>query len=422
MPLGQATPLAEVFLAEVKKLKGVKRADIGGSLRRGKETIGDIDILCETDDGESVVKAFTKLKPVKSILAAGKTKGSVTVPIGRDRDIQIDLRAVPAESFGAALQYFTGSKEHNVRVREVAVKKGWKLNEWGLFDGEQQLAGENEQDIYEALNLPYVIPELREDRGELDTEIKDHVPIELADIKGDVHMHTVASDGKATIEEMAEAAKARGYEYIAITDHSRSSVIANGLSIERLEEHIEAVRAADKKIKGIRIFTGCEADILSDGTLDYPDEVLAVCDIVVASIHVAQSGGKRSPTDRTLAAIENPYVTIIGHPTGRLINRRKPMDIDMARIMARAAETGTALEINAAWKRLDLNDRHARQAIDAGVMLTIDTDAHHPDGLDFMRYGVTTARRARVTAENVANTKSLNQFDEWRMQKRSTMA
>jgi DNA polymerase (family 10) len=405
-PLGIALPIAEAFVERVRALRGVKQAEVAGSLRRGAETIGDIDILCDAAAGGTVIKQFVAFEGVKRVLASGGTKGSVTVELDAGRELQIDLRVVETDSYGAALQYFTGSKEHNVRLRERAIAKKWRLNEYGLFDGERSIAGKREADIYKKLGLPFIPPELREDRGELDlTEPPELVTVE--DIRGDLHVHTVASDGRCTVEEMAAAAKARGYEYIAICDHSKSSTIANGLSIERMIEHIAAIRAVAKKTKGIAILVGCECDILSDGSMDYPNEVLAECDWVVASIHSALGSTKHSPTQRTLAAIANPYVSAIGHPTGRLLNKRAPMELDMAAVVEAAAENGTILEINASWQRLDLKDIHVRMALAAGVTLTINTDAHHTDQLAQMRFGVLTARRGGATKASIANGLSL---------------
>jgi len=408
-PLGVALPIAEHFADRIAKLPGVRKVELAGSLRRGKETIGDIDILCDAKDGRKVVQSFTELEDVKRVLASGATKGSVTVELEPGREVQIDLRVVEADAFGAAQQYFTGSKEHNVRLREIAVKKKWRLNEYGLYDGNERIAGKTEASIYRKLGVVMVPPEMREDRGEFDLA-KGKAPelIGLDDIRADLHMHTVASDGKNTIEEMARAAKTRGYEYIAICDHSKSSTIANGLSIERMRKHIDAIREANAKVPGITILVGTECDILPDGSLDYPDDILGACDWVVASIHSAmgpggKSSGKLSPTERTVTAMENPYVCVIGHPTGRLLNKRAPMVIDMGQVVEAAARTQTMLEINANWMRLDLKDIHARQAIDAGVTLSINTDAHRTQGLDQLRYGVVTARRVGATKRDVAN-------------------
>lgn len=420
-PLGVVLPIAQSILEQVRKFEGVRRAEIAGSLRRGCETIGDVDILCDTDDGEGVVQQFTSLPTVKRILAAGKTKGSVTVELDRGRELQVDLRAVPAESFGAAWQYFTGSKEHNVRLRELALKRQWRLNEYGLHDGEQMIAGEREDDLYQKLDLKWVPPERREDVGEFGKEASFADLIELKDVRGDLHLHTVASDGKCSIDEMAEAAKTRGYSYIAICDHSKSSTIANGLSIERMQEHIKAIREANDRLASFTVLVGCECDILPDGAMDYPDEILSQCDWVVASIHSAmgKGGGKKlSPTERTLAAMENRYVCVIGHPTGRLINRRAPMEMDMAAVVSGAAATKTFLEINASWQRLDLKDRHVAFALDAGVSLSINTDAHHIEQLDQMMFGITTARRGGARRGDVVNTLEIAALRDRIQQKR----
>jgi len=416
-PLGMAVPIAEEILTAVRGIKGVKQAEVAGSLRRGCETIGDIDILCEAADGAKVVQGFTALPPVKRVLARGDTKGSVIVERPDGAEIQVDLRVVPAESFGAALQYFTGSKEHNVRLRERAVKKKWKLNEWGLFDGETQLAGKTEASIYKKLGVPFFPPEMREDRGEFDADPGLKL-IERSDLRGDLHMHTTASDGTVDAEGMARAAHARGYEYIAITDHSKSSAIANGLSIDRMWRQIERLRELNKNHDAVSILVGCECDILADGSLDYPDQILAACDIVVASIHAGMKQERKKITHRLLKAMENPYVTIMGHPTARLINKREPMDLDMEAVVRQAAATHTALELNCSWQRLDLNDVHLRMAKDAGVMISIDTDAHAPAQMDQMRFGIATARRGWLTAEDVLNTRPLFVLRKWIAKKR----
>ncbi len=418
--LGVALPIAEDLLEQVREIDGVQAASLAGSIRRGAETIGDVDILCQGENGKTIIQHFVNFPQVTRVLASGETKGSVTVVTRDGNELQIDLRVVPAGSFGAALQYFTGSKEHNVRLRELAVKKKLRLNEYGLFNGETVLAGAREEDIYAGLGLPCPPPELREDRGEFDPELARRKLLTLDDLRGDLHVHTVASDGADTIEEMAGAARRRGYKYIAICDHSKSSTIANGLSIARQLQHLKDVRAANRRVKGVEILAGTECDILPDGSLDYPDEVLAQCDFVVASIHsgMRTRQGKPTPTERTLAAIANPQVTAIGHPTGRMINERPPMDIDIARIAEAAAANHTALELNASWQRLDLKDTHLRQAVDAGVKLIIVTDAHSTAGLDQMRYGVLTARRGGVTPADVLNTRPLAALKKWFAKKR----
>ncbi len=422
-PMGIALPIAEAFAAQIVAMIGVKRVEIAGSLRRGAETIGDVDILCAAKDGEGIVKQFVALEGVKRVLASGSTKGSVTVPFGEGKELQVDLRVVPADSFGAAWQYFTGSKEHNVRLREIAVRKQLRLNEWGLFDGDEPIAGRDEAGVYKELDLRWVPPELREDRGELERGADFGGLVSSQDIRGDLHVHTTASDGRCTIEEMAEAAKRLGYKYLAICDHSKSSTIANGLSVERMRRHIDEIRAANEQTRGIEILAGTECDILPDGSLDYADEILAQCDWVVASIHSAMGPGgkgKSSPTERTVAAMQNPFVSAIGHPTGRLLSRRAPMELDMAAVIEAAAKTHTMLEINASWQRLDLQDVHVRQAIEGGVELVINTDAHHVDQLEQMVYGVTTARRGGALRKSVANCLSLTELRKRIVLKRQT--
>ncbi|MFQ5429220.1 MAG: DNA polymerase/3'-5' exonuclease PolX [Phycisphaerae bacterium] len=416
-PMGLAWPLAEELAAAMRRVKRVGRVEVAGSLRRGCETIGDLDLLCESSDGRSVVDAFTGLPMARRVLAAGKTKGSIIVDRRDGGEVQVDCRVVPRESFGAALQYFTGSKEHNVRLRELAVKHNWKLNEWGLFDGDRRLAGRNEDTIYEKLGLPFIPPEQREDRGEFAATLEP--VIEQPDIRGDLHVHTDASDGTADAETMARAAAAAGYEYVAITDHSKSSTVANGLSIDRLWRQIEKVRALNRRLDTITVLIGCECDILPDGSLDYPDSLLAACDLVVASVHSAMRQPRKKVTARVLRAMENPYVSILGHATGRLINRREPMDLDMTAVAAKAAETQTALELNASWQRLDLNDRHLRLALDAGARICINTDSHSVAQLDQMKYGIATARRGWVRARDAINTLPLPSLRRWLRRKRA---
>ncbi|MFH1746884.1 MAG: DNA polymerase/3'-5' exonuclease PolX, partial [Planctomycetota bacterium] len=408
--LGTASAIAELMRSMILEMSGVKRVEYAGSLRRGRETIGDVDLLCIAADPAGTIKQFTELPCVAQVLAAGQTKGSALFEYRPGRSLQIDLRVVPEESFGAAWQYFTGSKEHNVRLRERAVKRGWSLNEYGLTEGERVIAAASEEDIYAALDLPVFPPELREDRGEFDlTEIPPDL-LTVEHIRGDLHMHTTASDGLHTIEEMAVAAKKYGYKYICITDHSRSSTIANGLSIDRLEQQIEEVHQANSRIKGITIWAGNEVDILADGKLDYPDELLARLDFVIASIHSSLGRDSETNTRRTITAMQNPYVNLIGHPTGRLINKREPMEIDIEAISREAARTGTALEINASTLRLDLKDTHARLARELGATICINVDAHAPDQFAEMHYGVMTARRAGLCRTDILNTRSAGEI------------
>lgn len=408
--LGQAWPVAEQLRQAVLAMKGVRRVEHAGSLRRGCETIGDLDLLCVAEDGPRIIRQFTELPGVTRVLAAGETKGSVLVAWRPDREIQVDIRVIPAESFGAAWQYFTGSKQHNVRLRELAARRGWTLNEYSLSDARGRvIASVNEEDIYAALGLPWIPPELREDRGEL--ELRQIPPdlLTLEHIRGDLHIHTSASDGHGTIEEMVEAARRCGYEYVCITDHSPASVIANGLKPERLRQHIAAVRALARRTRGITVWIGTEVDIHADGTLDYSDDLLAELDFVVASIHAGLGRDITANTQRMLAAIRNPYVNLIGHPTGRLINRREAMPLDVQTVAREAAATGTALEINASLYRLDLKDQHARLAREAGAVLCINCDAHDTDQLDQMVLGVLTARRAGLGKDDVLNTRSARQ-------------
>lgn len=426
MGIGEALPVAELLLGEVRKFKQVKQAEIAGSLRRRRETIGDVDIVCSVKGdakGAQVTAEFVKLAEVKKVLGEGPTKASIVT----HRGLQVDLRVVPDENFGAALLYFTGSKDHNVRIRGLAQDKGMTLNEWGLYKLDQYeksakksgeaptikpVASKSETEIYKKLGMEYIEPEMREDRGEVDVSQKDKLPklIAIGDYRGDLHCHTTASDGVASIEQMAEAAIARGYEFLAITDHSKSQVIANGLSAERLLAHVKEIRKVSDRMKKITLLAGCEVDILVDGRMDYEDAVLKELDFVIGSPHVSLKQDTDKATDRILRAIDNRYVSVIGHPTGRLINARAGLSLDFHRIYKAAAESGTALEINSSYPRLDLNDVHARGAIDAGVMLSINTDAHSTDGLAELQLGIAVAKRAWVTKAHVINCMTLAQL------------
>jgi len=415
--LDEARAVAEPLKQRVADCQGAGRVEVAGSTRRWRETVGDIDLLCEADkkNAAAVMEAFTSADGVTKVLAKGATKSSLLV----NDAIQVDLRVVGGESFGAALQYFTGSKDHNVALRELAIKRKWKLNEYGLFDAKgKQLAGADEEGIYGKLGLAWVCPELREDRGEVAAAGEGKLPelVTLDDIRGDLHMHTVASDGHNSIEEMIEACRARGYQYMAVTDHSKSQVQANGLSERRLAEHCEAIRKAAKKYKDIVVMTGIEVDILKDGRLDFGDDVLAELDFVTASPHSALSQKRDAATARLIKAIENPHVDVIGHPSGRLIGQRAGMELDIARIAAAAAANDTALEVNAHPMRLDLRDVHVRAAVEAGAKLLICTDAHDaaPDGhLSLMPYGVHTARRGWARAADVVNTWPPAKLKKW---------
>ena len=409
--LGKALPLAESIKKEVEGIKGTEGTIIAGSIRRMRETIKDIDILTISDDTEKTVKEFTELPFVKEVLASGSTKGSVITKDG----IQVDLRVVGPESYGGALQYFSGSQAHNVKLRGIAQKNGLRINEYGIFKGDDKIAGETEKEMYGTLDLPFIPPELREDRGEIEAAIEGKLPdlIEIEDIKGDLHMHTKWSDGKATIEEMAKSAIELGYEYIAITDHSPSSTIANGLSIERLIEKKKELAAVNKKMKGINILMGSEVDIKADGTLDYPDEILKDLDVVIASVHSGFKMDRDTITKRILRALENPFVHALGHPTGRLINEREPYDVDIDQLIETALKYDKALEVNSSYQRLDLKDLHVKKAVEAGVKIIISTDAHRPEGLVQMRFGIGTARRGWVQKKDVLNALEFGELQQW---------
>ncbi len=401
IPLGMALHPAQEIVQHLRKMTGVKRAEAAGSFRRWTETIGDIDIVVEADNGEQILSQFTKLNSVKEVLALGETKASVRIV----NDIQVDIRVVPGESFGAAWMYFTGSKPHNIHLRDMAIQKKWKLNEYGLYAGTKQIAGETEESVYKKLGIPWIPPELREDRGEI--EQADHLPalLDLKDIKGDMHMHTNASDGQNTLEEMVEACIRMGYKYMCISDHSQSSKVANGLDPKRMAEQIKQVRKAAERYKNdIIVLVGSEVDILADGRLDYEDAILKELDFTVASVHSGLNQAAEKMTDRVLRAMDNPYIRSIGHLTGRLIGEREPSHVDVLKVLAHAAETGTWMELNASWLRLDLNDIHCRQAKEAGAKLVISTDSHTPTQLQQMEFGVHTARRGWIEAKDVVNT------------------
>src|SRR5512135_173328 len=406
-PLGIAYPLAHAMLKRLMYVDGVLRASVAGSLRRMRETIGDIDLLVAAAQVDPVMDVFVALPQVADVIARGPTKSSVRLHTGQ----QVDLRVIQPQHWGAALQYFTGSKDHNVHLREIALKQGYSLNEYSLTrvkDGKDFFCHE-EREVYEKLGLPFIPPELREDRGEFDREIPPL--IELSDMRGDIQMHTKWSDGENSIEEMARAAKAIDYEYILITDHSQSLGVTNGLSPERLKQQRQEIDTVNAMNLGIRVLQGSEVEIKADGSLDYPDEVLASLDIVLASLHTSLRQERDKVTQRALKAIRNPHVDIFAHPTGRLNfeagdprKAREGADLDMEAIIKACKETGTILEINASPERLDLNDLNARRALDMGCLLVISTDAHNPAMFNNMHYGVAMARRAWATSDRVINT------------------
>ncbi len=400
--INEALEVAEGVVTYLKKSPAVIQVEPSGSLRRNKETIGDIDILVTGKDNTKIVNHFTKYPNVSRVLSAGETKASVMVGTGAEAR-QVDIRIVPVKSFGAALQYFTGSKAHNVKLRGLAKDKGMKVSEYGVFKGKRMIAGKSEEEVYKVLGLAWMPPELREDRGEIEAAIKNKLPklIELIDIKGDLQMHSNYSDGIATIEEMAKAAEKLGYEYIAITDHSQSAKYAHGLSTDRLKKQWDEIDRLNDKFSKFRILKGIESDILANGKLDTSDKVLAKLDIVIASIH---QGFKKNVTERICFALAKPYVHMIAHPSGQLISRREGYDVDLEKVIECALKYKKVLEINAYYDRLDLNELYARKAKDMGIKLAINTDGHGPKDLEWMRYGVGTARRGWLEKKDVINT------------------
>ena len=412
IPLHEALTLAESIISYLREKSPLKRVSYCGSLRRRRETIGDIDILVTSPEPLKVMDAFVSLPQVEEVLAKGTTKSSIVVTGRR----QVDVRVVREESYGAALHYFTGSKSHNIRIRELGVKKGLKINEYGIFERREEedlrIGGKEEEEVFSSVDLPYIDPELREDRGEIEAAQRGELPelIKLEDIRGDLHVHTKWSDGANTVEEIAYRAKEMGYEYVGISDHSQTLKVAGGVSKEDFFRRIEEIRKIDSRIEGIKILAGIEVDILSDGTLDYPDELLRELDIVIASVHSGFKQDRKTMTTRIIKAMRNPYVDIIGHPTGRLIGEREAYQVDMEEIMRVARDTGVLLEINAYPNRMDLNDTHSRMAKEMGVKLVINTDAHHLLQMDWIKYGVWTARRGWLEKKDVVNTHSFQAF------------
>jgi DNA polymerase (family X) len=412
MLLDTATALGEHMLEYVRSHPSTVRAEVAGSLRRKKETIGDLDIVAASTDQGALADAFAEAPFADEVLAHGPKK----VFIVRD-GVEVDLRIVEPEAFGSLLHHFTGSQAHNITLRERAVKMSINISEYGLAKigtGDYEPIA-TEEELYGRLGLPYIPPELREDTGEIEAAERGELPdlIEVSDVRGDLHVHTNWSDGKGTIESMAEAAIERGYEYLVFCDHSQSLRVANGLSPERLKAKIEAVRKADEKYGEIHLLNGSEVDILRDGSLDYEDALLAELDFVVASVHTSFNVGEEAMTERIIRAMNNPHVRTIGHPTGRILNRRDPYEVDVSRLIREAAATNTALEHNAYVDRLDLSVPYLREAINAGVRITIDTDAHDETALSFAKFGVSQARRAWVEKDSVINCLPWNEFEEY---------
>ena len=399
--LGYILPVAEDMKRRLAALKDVDDVEVAGSIRRMKETTGDIDMLVVTDEPQKVSEFFTNLPNVERVIAKGSTKSTVELAEG----VQCDLRVVEKKSFGSALMYFTGNKDHNIAMRRIAIKNGWKLSEYGLFKGARQIAGRTEKEVYAKFGMQYIEPELREMTGEIDVALKRKLPklIGYGDIRGDLQMHTKWSDGVNTIEQMAAAAEALGYEYVGISDHAGTLRIARGMTAGGVARQAKAIAKARKNVRGISILHGAEVSILAAGRLDMKDHVLKEMDYVIASVHGGFRQTQEQMTGRIVAAMENEHVDIIGHPTGRLIQERKPYDVDMEELFAASKRTGTLLEVNAFPNRLDMNAENVRRAVELGCRTIIDTDSHNSDHLKFMRLGIATARRGWVEKKDVVN-------------------
>jgi len=416
--LGVALPVAETVVTLLREVPAVRAIDPAGSLRRMKETIGDIDILVASDRPQEVVDAFTRLPIVKEVLAVGPTRPSILTR----EDLQVDLRVVHPDEYGSALLYFTGSKEHNIALRSLVQDRGWKLSEYGLFDETgQRVASRTEQEIYACLGMDWIPPELRENRGEIQAALEHRLPqlVELSHIRGDLHVHTDWSDGHDSLERMVQAAIARGYEYIVISDHSPSLTVAKGLAVERLREQRRLIDELNERYAPFRILQGAEVNIHPDGSLDYPDDVLAELDVVIVSVHSAFDLPEARMTERVIRALSNPHVDLLGHPTGRLLNTRLPYEIDLDAVLDAAAEFGVAIEVNGQPDRLDLPDIWVQRAIQRGILIACTSDAHSTRQLDNMRWSVATARRGWAEARHVLNTRPLAELLQWLRQHRT---
>lgn len=410
LPLGVAWPVARELAEALRRELGVDTVEPVGSLRRMKDTIGDIDLLAAYHQPEQATDAFVSLPQVAEVLSHGPTRASVVLHNG----LQVDLRSLEPERYGSLLQYFTGSKDHNVALRALAQKQGLSLSEYGFKRGDEEILCRQEEEVYAILNLPWIPPELREDRGELQAAQQGKLPklVQLKDIRGDLHAHTDWSDAAASISEMAHAAQTLGYEYLVISDHTQSLGVAKGLDISRLREQRGEIERLNERFSGFRLLQGAEVEIRADGSLDYPDEVLRELDVVIASVHSGLRQDKDTMTQRVLRAVQNPHVDIIGHPSGRLLGQREATNLDLDRLLKAAAQTGTILEVNATPNRLDLDDVHIREAIQMGVSLAINSDAHSTAGLEVMVYGVAAARRGWAEARHVVNTLPLAELQE----------
>jgi DNA polymerase (family 10) len=403
--LAVAAQYAEALVAYLRQAPGVHEVVAAGSFRRMRETVGDLDILVTARGASEVAGRFRKYPEVREVLAAGPTRSSVVLHSG----LQVDLRVVAPESFGAALHYFTGSKAHNIAVRRIAQEQGLKLNEYGVFRGERRVAGETEASVFAAVGLPWIAPELREDRGEIEAAHAGKLPqlVELSDLRGDLHAHTRWTDGHESVREMAVAAAARGLAYLAITDHSRRLTVARGLDPQRLRTQCDEIARESAKLAGIALLTGIEVDILEDGSLDLPDGVLAGLDVVIAAVHSRFELSRERQTERILRALGHPAVTLLAHPLGRLIDRREPYDVDMLKIIRKAKACGACLELNAHPERLDLTDTHCRMAKDEGVLVSVNSDAHSALEFDNLKFGIGQARRGWLEKADVLNTRGL---------------
>ena len=410
--LGDILPIANSLEDAFKKMEFIQKINVAGSIRRRNETVRDIDILAASKEPRKVIKFLTEMKNIKEVLTEGETKCSVIL----NNDVQVDLRVIDVSSYGSALQYFTGSKDHNVKLRQIAKKKKWKLNEYGLFNtvNDERLAGENEKDIYKTLDLEYIEPELRENRGELEAAQKGLLPnlVSQDQIKGDLHIHTVWSDGNNTIEEMAKAAKQLNYEYIAICDHARGLQIVRSLSERDISKQLQEIELINRNIEGFTVLSGIELNIDARGQLDIRNAVLQDLDIVIASIHSGFKQEEKKMTERVLKAIHNDYVNILGHPTGRIINRRSPLNLNLLKIFETASELGIFMEINAFPDRLDLSDVNCFTARDHNIQFSIGTDAHSAEQLNFMEFGISTARRGWLEGKHIVNTFSLKELQK----------
>lgn len=401
----EAEEIAKALCHYLKKSKYIDQMEVAGSYRRCKETVGDLDILVSLEgENEQFMDHFAGYEEVAEVLSKGQTRSSVRLKSG----IQVDLRTVEKKSFGSALLYFTGSKAHNIEIRKLALEKEYKISEYGIFQGETPLAGETEEGVYQKLGMPWIPPELRENQGEIEAARKNELPrlITWEDLQGDLHTHTIRTDGRNTIKEMVEASRELGYRYLAVTEHSKRVRMVNGLDERALEEQIEEIRELNSSLEGFRVLAGIEVDILYDGSLDLKNEVLEKCDLVVASVHYNREMSREAMTGRILKAVENPHVNIIAHPTGREINRRKAYELNLERVMEEAKEGGVFMELNGYPSRLDLKDIHCKMAKERGVKISLGSDAHSAEGLKFMKYGIGQARRGWLEREDVINTLS----------------